>query len=132
VTGASGGRQDYPNYEPEPGSQIYLIKDPQLRSNCRTSEPPASRSDAEPDRHQLRCTPIYYANGTTQGNLCETVAPSFQNGKPARNEWIEQRIIGANASMYKDFPIKERFRAQIRFDYFNPFKWFNWSQAKPL
>ena len=44
------------------------------------------------------------------------------------NEWTEQRIIGSNASMYKDFRIKEMFKAQIRLDYFNPFKWFNWSQ----
>ena len=29
----NGGRQDYPDYEPEPGGGIYLIQDPQLRSN---------------------------------------------------------------------------------------------------
>jgi hypothetical protein len=43
------------------------------------------------------------------------------------NFWIEQRIIGANTSIYKDFTIKERFKAQLRFDYYNPFKWFNWN-----
>jgi hypothetical protein len=30
--------------------------------------------------------------------------------------------------MFKNFPIKERFQAQFRLDYFNPFKWFNWAQ----
>jgi hypothetical protein len=55
------------------------------------------------------------------------VAPSFTNGNEPTNEWIEQRIIGANASMFKNFPIKERVQAQVRLDYFNPFKWFNWS-----
>ena len=29
--------------------------------------------------------------------------------------------------MYKDFPIKERLKAQLRLDFFNPFKWFNWN-----
>jgi hypothetical protein len=43
--------------------------------------------------------------------------------------WIAQRIIGANASMYKDFTIKERFKAQLRFDYYNPFKWHNWGNV---
>jgi len=56
------------------------------------------------------------------------VAPSFTNGNLPGNMWLQQRIIGANASMYKDFRIKERFKAQLRLDYFNPFKWFNWSQ----
>ena len=40
-----------------------------------------------------------------------------------------QRIIGANASIYKEFTIKERVKAQIRMDYYNPFKWFNWGNA---
>ena len=44
------------------------------------------------------------------------------------NFFIAQRIIGANASIYKDFTIKERLKAQLRMDYYNPFKWFNWSQ----
>ena len=57
------------------------------------------------------------------------MAPSFTNGNLPGNKWIPQRIIGANASMYKDFPIKERFKAQIRLDYFNPFKWYNWNSA---
>jgi hypothetical protein len=130
VTGALGGRQDYPSYEPEPGSAIYLLQDPQLRSgwqNIGTNR--FVQTGQNPIVTNCGVTPIYYANGATQGNLCETVAPSFQNGNLPGNEWIEQRIIGSNASVYKDFPIKERFKAQIRFDYFTPFKWFNWSQA---
>ena len=130
VTGVAGGRQDYPNYEPEPGSSLYLIKDPQLRSNWQDIGPARfAQATQNPIVTNCGVTPIYYANGTTQGNLCETVAPSFQNGNLPGNEWIEQRIIGSNASMYKDFPIKERFKATIRLDYFTPFKWFNWSQA---
>jgi hypothetical protein len=72
-------------------------------------------------------TPVLAANGATIGNQCVQVAPSFTRGNMPNNFFIAQRIIGANASMYKEFPIKERFKAEIRFDYYNPFKWFNWS-----
>jgi hypothetical protein len=30
-------------------------------------------------------------------------------------------------SLYKTFTIKERFKALVRLDYLNPFKWYNWS-----
>ena len=130
VTGALGGRQDYPNYEPEPGSGIYLIKDPQLRSGWQDIGTNRFVQTAQnPIVNNCGTTPILQPNGATWGNLCEVVAPSFTNGNLPGNEWAEQRIIGSNASMYKDFRIKERFKAQIRLDYFNPFKWFNWSQA---
>ena len=71
-------------------------------------------------------TPILQPNGATWGNQCVVVAPSFTRGNLPNNFWIPQRIIGANASVYKEFPIKERVKAEIRFDYYNPFKWFNW------
>ena len=61
------------------------------------------------------------------GNLCLQVAPSFTRGNAPTNYFIAQRIIGANASVYKDFTIKERFKVQMRADLLNPFKWFNWS-----
>jgi len=55
------------------------------------------------------------------------VAPSFTNGNMPSNMWTAQRIIAANLSAYKDFTVKERFKAQIRFDFYNPFKWYNWN-----
>jgi hypothetical protein len=124
----NGGRQDYPNYEPEPGGGIYLIQDPQLRSNWQNIGTNRFVQAAQnPVVTNCGVTPILQSNGATWGNNCEVVAPSFTNGNLPGNEWIEQRIIGANASMYKNFTIKERFQAQIRLDYLNPFKWFNWS-----
>ncbi|SPE39990.1 conserved hypothetical protein [Candidatus Sulfopaludibacter sp. SbA3] len=130
VTGALGGRQDYPSYEPEPGSAIYLLKDPQLRSGWQDIGTNRFVQAAQnPIVTNCGTAPIMQPNGATFGNLCEAVAPSFTNGNLPGNEWIEQRIIGSNASMYKDFRIKEKFKAQIRLDYFTPFKWFNWSQS---
>jgi hypothetical protein len=128
ATGALGGRQDYPSYEPLPGNSLFLIQDPKLRSdwqNIGTNR--FVQADQNPIVTNCGTTPIIESNGATWGNNCEVVAPSFTNGNEPTNEWIEQRIIGANASMFKNFPIKERVQAQVRLDYFNPFKWFNWS-----
>jgi hypothetical protein len=124
----TGGRQDYPSYEPLPGGGIYLIQDPHLRSdwqNIGTNR--FVQADQNPIVTNCGTTPIIEANNATWGNNCEVVAPSFMNGNLPGNEWINQRIIGANASIFKDFTIKERFKAQIRLDDLNPFKWYNWT-----
>jgi Carboxypeptidase regulatory-like domain len=130
ATGAIGGRQDYPGYEPLPGGSAYLVQDPQLRNNWQDIGANRFVQTAQnPISTNCGTTPIIQANGATWGNNCMIVAPSFTNGNMPGNMWIEQRIIGANASIYKSFPIKERFKAQIRLDYLNPFKWFNWSSV---
>jgi len=124
----NGGRQDYPSYEPLPGGSGFLIQDPKLRSGWQDIGTNRFVQTAQnPISTNCGVTPIIESNGATWGNNCEVVAPSFTNGNLPGNEWIEQRIIGANLSMYKNFTIKERFKAQIRLDYLNPFKWFNWS-----
>jgi hypothetical protein len=128
ATGAIGGRQNYPNYEPDPGSDLYLIQVPQLRDNWQDIGTNRFVQNAQnPLVTNCGTAPIIQPNGATWGNLCEVVAPSFTRGNMPNNFWIAQRIIGANASIYKDFPIKERFTARLRLDYYNPFKWFNWS-----
>jgi hypothetical protein len=133
ATGALGGRQDYPSYEPLPGGSIFLVQDPQLRNNWQDIGTNRFVQTAQnPIVTNCGTTPIFEGpnnTGPTWGNLCEVVAPSFTNGNLPGNEWTEQRIIGSNASIYKDFTIKERFKAQVRLDYFTPFKWFNWSQV---
>jgi hypothetical protein len=58
------------------------------------------------------------------------VAPSFTNGNMPGNFWTPQRIIAANVSLYKDFPIRERLKAQLRLDFMNPFKWYNWNTVQ--
>jgi len=129
VTGAIGARQNYPSYEPDPGSDLYLTQLPQLRSDWQDIGTNRFVQNAQnPLVTNCGTTPILQSNGATWGNLCEVVAPSFTRGNMPNNFFIAQRIIGANTSVYKDFTIKERFKAQLRFDYYNPFKWFNWSQ----
>jgi hypothetical protein len=127
VTGAIGARQNYPGYEPDPGSDLYLIQVPQIRDNWQDiGTNRFVQNSQNPLVTNCGTTPIIQPNGATWGNLCEVVAPSFTRGNMPNNFWIEQRIIGANTSIYKDFAIKERVKAQLRMDYYNPFKWFNW------
>ena len=38
-----------------------------------------------------------------------------------------QRFIAANFSASKQFRLKERLVLEIRYDFQNPFKWYNWS-----
>jgi hypothetical protein len=121
VTGALGPQQEYPSYEPGTFGGAYLTQDPQLRSGWQNI---GTNRDVQTAQNPLvtNCGPVI----PNVGNRCIQVAPSFTNGNLPANEFAAQRIIGANLSMYKNFPIKERVQAQIRFDYFNPFKWYNW------
>ena len=129
ATGAIGARQNYPSYEADPGSDLYLVQMPQLRSGWQDIGTNRFVQNAQnPLVTNCGTTPILQPNGATWGNQCEVVAPSFTRGNMPSNFFIAQRIIGANTSIYKDFTIKERVKAQLRMDYYNPFKWFNWSQ----
>jgi hypothetical protein len=125
ATGALGSQQEYPSYENTPGGGAYLILDPKLRSdwqNIGTNR--FVQADQNPIVTNCGVTPII-----NWGNNCVVVAPSFAIGNQPGNEWIEQRIIGANASMFKNIRITEKVQAQVRLDDFNPFKWFNWSSV---
>jgi hypothetical protein len=129
ATGAIGARQNYPNYEPDPGNDLYLVQMPKIRDNWQDIGTNRFSQNAQnPLVTNCGTTPIIQSNGATWGNNCEVVAPSFTRGNMPNNFFIAQRIIAGNASIYKDFTIKERFKAQLRMDYYNPFKWFNWSQ----
>ncbi len=129
ATGVLGSRQDYPNYEPTYGNGLLRLGVvPQLREGWQDLG--TNRwSQATMNQLVTNCgsAPILNADGSTYGNQCVAVAPSFTNGNMVDRWWRPQRIIGANTSIYKEFPVKDRLKAQIRMDYYNPFKWFNWN-----
>ncbi len=128
VTGALGSRQNYPSYEPDPGGDYFLVMDPTVRDGWQNIGTNRFVQTAQnPLITNCGNVPIIASNGATIGNNCIQVAPSFTRGNAPTNYFIAQRIIGANASVYKDFVIKERFKAQVRADLLNPFKWYNWS-----
>ncbi|MDP9171247.1 MAG: hypothetical protein M3N54_11570, partial [Acidobacteriota bacterium] len=46
-------------------------------------------------------------------------------GNAGKNTFYTERGIGASFSARKEFVLKERLKAQFRFDFQNPFKWYN-------
>jgi hypothetical protein len=120
ATGALGARQDYPGYEPTISS-TYRVGTPEIRDNWQDI---GTNRFSQTEQNPL----VTNCGGPIKnwGNKCVVVAPSFTRGNMPGNFWREQRIIGANTSIYKEFPIKERLKAQFRLDFYNPFKWYNW------
>jgi hypothetical protein len=51
---------------------------------------------------------------------------AYTMGNSGKNIVDSQRIIAASVSMSKEVQILERLRMQIRGDFQNPFKWYNW------
>ncbi|HOL72937.1 MAG TPA: hypothetical protein PKW45_15925, partial [Bryobacteraceae bacterium] len=86
--------------------------------------------DLGPDRwtRQYQNSLIDCGPATPFGNDCVTYAPSYERGNAGRNIWSKQRVIAANLSASKEVPIKERARVQFRFDFQNPFKWYNFAE----
>ena len=85
-----------------------------LRDNCRTSGATASTRESELDDQQpgrLRLP------GAVHVRQC---------GKTRSRRSVES----APVSVRKEFPLKERMRLQIRFDFQNPFKWYNWGNIE--
>jgi hypothetical protein len=58
------------------------------------------------------------------GNFAYPAAYTF--GNAGKNTFYTQRGIGASFSARKEFQLKERLALQLRFDFQNPFKWYNW------
>jgi hypothetical protein len=69
-----------------------------------------------------------------QGNQNSTItslsdfayAGSYQFGNAGKDTFYTQRQISASFSVRKEFTLKERLKLQIRLDFQNPFKWYNW------
>ena len=63
----------------------------------------------------------------TISSLADFAYPlAYTFGNAGKDTFYTQRGIGASFSLRKEFPIKERLRFQIRLDFQNPFKWYNW------
>ncbi len=53
-------------------------------------------------------------------------AGSYQFGNAGKDTFYTQRQISASFSVRKEFTLKERMKLQVRLDFQNPFKWYNW------
>ncbi|HZL55435.1 MAG TPA: carboxypeptidase-like regulatory domain-containing protein [Bryobacteraceae bacterium] len=69
-----------------------------------------------------------------QGNQNSTICclsdfaypAQYTFGNAGKNTFYTQRGIGASFSAHKEFKLKERLTLQLRLDFQNPFKWYNW------
>ena len=63
----------------------------------------------------------------TINSLADFAYPTnYAFGNAGKNTFITQRGIGASLSVRKEFTLKERLKLQLRFDFQNPLKWYNW------
>ena len=64
----------------------------------------------------------------TINSLADFAYPTnYQFGNAGKDTFYLPRQIGASFSAYKEFVFKERMRLQLRLDFQNPFKWYNWA-----
>ena len=75
---------------------------------------------------------LSYPGGCTDtvATAASHAACDYTFGNGGSNVVDSQRIIAANTSLAKEVQIKERLKFQIRGDWQNPFKWYNWG-ARP-
>jgi hypothetical protein len=50
----------------------------------------------------------------------------YQFGDAGKDTFQTQRGIGFSFSVRKEWQLKERLKLQFRFDFQNPFEWYNW------
>jgi hypothetical protein len=63
----------------------------------------------------------------TIDSLADFAYPAaYTFGNAGKNTFYTQRGIGASFSARKEIRLKERLAIEIRFDFQNPFKWYNW------
>jgi hypothetical protein len=107
-----------PNY-----GNVLLLQDPKMRSDWQDLGTNRFNSNWENSVWQCGYDNSWVANW---GNSCMVVKQPFSLGNDNAAAGYTQRIIAATASMAKDIPLKERLTLQLRLDYQNPFKWYNW------
>ena len=69
---------------------------------------------------------------TNQNKMIEsmsyfTIPDAYTQGNVGARTMDAQRFIAANFSASKQFKIKERLVLELRYDFQNPFKWYNWA-----
>ena len=65
-------------------------------------------------------------NSTINGLQDFAYPGQYQFGNAGKDTFYTQRGIGASFSARKEFRLRERLTLQLRFDFQNPFKWYNW------
>jgi hypothetical protein len=122
IAGSPYSSQQYPSFMPNYGN-VVLLQDPSLRSNWQDLG--TARYNQNTENSMINCG-FDGSFVTNVGNSCMQVKGPFSIGNDNARLFDQQRIIAASASITKEIPLKERARLQLRLDYQNPFKWYNW------
>ena len=119
ISGSSA--QQYPSYMPTYGN-VMLLKNPHLRDNWQDLG--GDRFTQNNQNSMINCgfDGSFVLNW---GDSCMVARPSFTNGTDGGNVWEVQRTIAASMSASKEVTIHERLKFQFRYDFQNPFKWYN-------
>jgi len=118
----SSSSSTYPGYMPNFGN-VLLLKDPKLRNNWQDLGGDRFNTNNENSMFDCGMDGSWVASW---GNSCMVVKQPFSLGTDNAYVLTQQRIIAATISASKEFPIKERLHLQLRWDFQNPFKWYNW------
>jgi hypothetical protein len=114
----------YPGYMPGFGS-VLLLRRPTLRDNWQDLG--TNRFNQGAQNSMISCGDPIVNGSALAGNDCFTYVRPYGYGNNGSNVWNNQRIIAANAAISKELKLKgEQTRLQLRLDWQNPFKWFNW------
>jgi hypothetical protein len=122
IAGSPYSSQQYPSYMSTFGSAL-MLKMPALRDDWQNLG--GNRFTQADQNSTLNCG---YDNSFVAdvGNSCMQIIGPFSQGNNNAELFSMQRIIVATASLSKVIPIKERMNLQLRLDFQNPFKWYNW------
>jgi hypothetical protein len=122
ISGSPYANQQYPGYMPTYGNSLLLAR-PELRDNWQDLG-----NDRFTQNNQNQMLTCANDNSWVQGwgNSCMVRMGPFSRGNNGSNYFDRQRVIAASMSISKEVPIKERLKLQLRLDYQNPFKWYNW------
>jgi len=110
---------NYPTYMPRYGG-VMLMRLPRLRDNWQDLG--SDRFNQANQNSMIDCGQVTVG----WGNDCFTYMPSFSRGTNGSNLWNNQRIIAHSLAASKQVPIRERLTLELRLDFQNPFKWYNW------
>ncbi len=113
----------YPSFMPNFGG-VVLLRRPSMREDWQDLG--GDRFNEGNQNSMINCGPVVLAPNPNAGNSCFTMVQPFSLGNNGANVWNNQRIIAASAAIGKTIPIKDRLNLQLRLDFQNPLKWYNW------
>jgi len=111
---------EYPSFMPTYGN-VMLLQNPRLRNDWQDLG--GDRFNQNNQNSMINCGTFV----VNWGDSCMAADPAFTNGTNGVNVWNTQRAIAASVSASKEVIIHERLRFQFRWDFQNPFKWYNWA-----